>query len=100
VRRLVKVAKECKRAHTGAIEKPKASPQPKSVSDSQESPKAHLLGERFAKAIKKPTIEEEDSDLELDFLPCDANAEALKIQMPRPCIRGPGLVWATGLGSI
>ena len=75
MRRLVKVAKECKRAHTRAIEKPKTSPQPKCVPDSQESPKAHLLGESFAKAIKKPTVEEEDSDLDLDFLPCDANLE-------------------------
>ena len=75
MRRLVKVAKECKRAHTRATEKPKTTPQPKAVPDSQEGPEAHLLGKSFAKAIKKPIAEEEDSDLDLDFLPGDANLE-------------------------
>lgn len=75
MRRLVKVAKECKRAHTRAIEKPKATSQPKAVPDSQEGSEAHLLGKSFAKAIQKPTVEEEDSDLDLDFLPGDANPE-------------------------
>ena len=74
MRRLVKVAKECKRAHTRAIEKPKASPQPKVVSDLQEDSEGHLLGKSFAEAIKK-AAEEEDSDLDLDFLPDDANLE-------------------------
>jgi GDP/GTP exchange factor required for growth at low temperature len=76
VRRLVKVAKECKRAHTRAIEKPKACPQPKVVSDPQEGPEGHLLGKSFAEAIKiKKAAEEEDSDLDLDFLPDDTNFE-------------------------
>jgi hypothetical protein len=45
VHRLVKVAKECKRAHTRAIEKPKASPQLKVVSDlPQEDSEGHVLG--------------------------------------------------------
>ena len=74
MRRLVKVAKECKRAHTRAIEKPKVSPQPKVVSDLQEDSEGHLLGKSFAEAIKK-AAEEEDSDLDLDFLPDDANLE-------------------------
>lgn len=78
MRRLVKVAKECKRAHTRAIEKPKACPQPKVVSDlPQEDSEGHVLGKSFAKAIKteaiKKAAEEEDSDLDLDFLPDDAN---------------------------
>ena len=73
MRRLVKVAKECKRAHTRAIEKPKA-PQPRVVSGSQEDSEGHLLGKSFAEAIKK-AAEEEDSDLDLDFLPGDANPE-------------------------
>jgi Gdp/GTP exchange factor required for growth at low temperatures len=71
VRRLVKVAKDCKRAHTRAIEKPKACPQPKVVSDPQGGSEGHLLGKSFAEAIKK-AAEEEDSDLDLDFLPDDA----------------------------
>ena len=74
MRRLVKVAKECKRAHTRAIEKPKACPQPKVVSDPPGSSEGHLLGKSFAEAIKK-VAEEEDSDLDLDFLPDDANLE-------------------------
>jgi hypothetical protein len=53
VRNLVKVAKECKHAHTRAIEKPKAFPQPKVVSGSQEESKGHLLGKSFAEAIRK-----------------------------------------------
>ena len=79
VRRLVKLAKECKRAHTRAIEKPKPSSQPKVVSDSQES---HLLGKSFAEAIKKSAVEEEDSDLDLDFLPGDANLEEFPSGFP------------------
>jgi hypothetical protein len=75
VRRLVKVAKECKRAHTHAIEKPKPSPQPKVVSESAKGSESHLLGKSFAEAIKKSSVEEEDSDLDLDFLPDDANLE-------------------------
>ena len=74
MRRLVKVAKECKRAHTRVIEKPKTPPQAKAVPDLQED-SAHLLGKSFAKAIKKPVVEEEESDLDLDFLPGDANLE-------------------------
>ena len=81
MRRLVKVAKECKRAHTRTVEKPKACPHPKVVSDPpQENSEGHLLGKSFAEAIKnaeaiKKAAEEEDSDLDLDFLPDDANLE-------------------------
>ena len=75
MRRLVKVAKECKRAHTRAIEKPKPSPQPKAVSDPQEGTESHLLGKSFAEAIKKSAVEEDDSDLDLDFMPGDTNLE-------------------------
>ena len=79
MRRLIKVAKECKRAHTRAIEKPKTCPQPKVVSDPQEDSEGHVLGKSFAKAIKteaiKKAAEEEESDLDLDFLPDDANFE-------------------------
>ena len=87
MRRLVKVAKECKRAHTRAIEKPKACPQPKVVSEPpQEDSEGHVLGKSFAKAIKteaiKKAAEEEDSDLDLDFLPDDANFEDFSIGFP------------------
>ena len=80
MRRLVKVAKECKRAHTRAIEKPKACPQPKVVPEPPKDSEGHLLGKSFGQAIKiaeaiKKAAEEEDSDLDLDFLPDDANLE-------------------------
>ena len=81
MRRLVKVAKDCKRAHTRAIEKPKACPQPKVVSDSREESEGHLLGKSFAEAIKK-AAEEEDSDLDLDFMPGDAYLEDFPIGFP------------------
>lgn len=75
VRRLVKVAKNCKRLNTRAVDKPKTPPQPKAVPDTQEGPEAHLLGKSFAQATKKLVVEADDSDLDLDFLPDDANLE-------------------------
>ncbi|KAJ3509621.1 hypothetical protein NLJ89_g5128 [Agrocybe chaxingu] len=76
VRRLVKVAKECKRAHTRTeahtAEKLKPTSPPRST---PESPADHLLGKSFAEAIRKPVVEDTESDLDLDFLPDDAKPE-------------------------
>ncbi|KAJ7454913.1 hypothetical protein B0H11DRAFT_1875011 [Mycena galericulata] len=67
VRKLKKVAKDCKRVHTRAPPKPKA-PRPTSVKVVPES-QGHVLGEHFAAATRKAPVEEEDSDVDLDFLP-------------------------------
>ncbi|KAF8900418.1 hypothetical protein CPB84DRAFT_1778876 [Gymnopilus junonius] len=72
VRRLIKVAKECRGAHTRTNEKPKSVFQP---NDSQsEGPTVdHVLGKSFAQAIRKP--QDDDSDLDLDFLPDETKIE-------------------------
>ncbi|KDR78279.1 hypothetical protein GALMADRAFT_245373 [Galerina marginata CBS 339.88] len=75
VRRLVKVAKECKRAHIRTVEKPKLAPPLKPTSIPDDQPVNHLLGKSFAEAIRKNPQEDEDSDLDLDFLPGDAKPE-------------------------
>lgn len=66
VKRLIKVAKECKQAHTqikSAKAKPEKTPQPQD----------HVLGKKFAEIVTKKAMEEaEDSDLDLDFLPEEA----------------------------
>ncbi|KAF8970688.1 hypothetical protein BDZ97DRAFT_1694461 [Flammula alnicola] len=72
VRRLVKVAKECKRAHTRTVEKPKPTSPPK---EAEEQPVDHLLGKSFAEAIRKTSPDDDSSDLDLDFLPDEAKAE-------------------------
>ncbi|EAU87807.1 hypothetical protein CC1G_09426 [Coprinopsis cinerea okayama7 len=64
VRRLAKVAKECKQAHirttgTTPVEKPKSPPKSEKV-------KNHVLGQKFAEAVLK---DEDDSDVDLDFIP-------------------------------
>ncbi|KAH9477116.1 Guanine nucleotide exchange factor LTE1 [Psilocybe cubensis] len=73
VKRLIKVAKECKRAHI-RTEKPKEN---KSSSDNEERPVDHLLGKSFAEAIRKLPQEDHDSILDLDFLPDEAKTEEL-----------------------
>ncbi|KAG6836966.1 hypothetical protein H0H93_000358 [Arthromyces matolae] len=60
VRKLLKVAKECKQAHIRVPEPPK---QRKSISKVLEN---HVLGAKFAAATRKVS-EEEDSDVDLDF---------------------------------
>ncbi|PPQ80324.1 hypothetical protein CVT25_003607 [Psilocybe cyanescens] len=75
VKRLIKVAKECKRAHTRTSEKPKSSSEPKSSSDSEERPVDHVLGKSFAEAIRKLPQEDNESILDLDFLPDEAKIE-------------------------
>ncbi|KAJ7058009.1 hypothetical protein C8F01DRAFT_1149127 [Mycena amicta] len=69
VRKLKKVAKECKQVHTRSTSKPKTS-RPSSVkaATQSENKQGHVLGERFAAATRKAP-DEEDSDVDLDFLP-------------------------------
>ncbi|KAF8192733.1 hypothetical protein K438DRAFT_1589788 [Mycena galopus ATCC 62051] len=68
VRKLKKVAKDCKRVHTRAPSKPK-QPRPTSVKAAPSSNQGHVLGESFAAATRKVSTEDEDSDVDLDFLP-------------------------------
>ncbi|KAJ7080018.1 hypothetical protein B0H15DRAFT_891079 [Mycena belliarum] len=67
VRKLKKVAKDCKKVHTRAPEKPKER-RPSSIRSVPES-QGHVLGKSFAAATRKPQPEDEDSDVDLDFLP-------------------------------
>ncbi|KII90143.1 hypothetical protein PLICRDRAFT_174923 [Plicaturopsis crispa FD-325 SS-3] len=77
VRKLKKIVKECKEAHTRK-EWPSAPrrsstttrPRPSSVSSPPKarSTLSHLLGDKFAEAVGRAE-EEEDSDLDLDFVP-------------------------------
>ncbi|KAJ7699366.1 hypothetical protein B0H17DRAFT_926723 [Mycena rosella] len=67
VRKLKKVAKDCKKVHTRAPAKPK-EPRPTSIKSVPEST-GHVLGKSFAAATRKAPTDEEDSDVDLDFLP-------------------------------
>lgn len=67
MKRLIKVAKDCKQTHT-QITSSKSKPE-KSV-----QPQDHVLGKKFAEIVTKKAMEEsEDSDLDLDFLPEEAH---------------------------
>lgn len=71
VRRLIKVVKQCKQAHTRTRSIPKIRPRSKRVEPADEK-RMHLLGEKFAAATRKSVVEDEDSDVDLDFLPDQA----------------------------
>lgn len=63
----MKVAKDCKQAHTHSppVTKPRSSsipPKPTSGKNEQ------LFGAKFAAATQKPTTDDEDSDVDLDFV--------------------------------
>jgi len=60
---LIKVAKDCKKAHIKAVDKPKETSPPPEPN--------HLLGKSFAQATRK----DDESDLDLDFLPDEATTE-------------------------
>ncbi|KAG5651310.1 hypothetical protein H0H81_009111 [Sphagnurus paluster] len=64
VRKLIKVSKECKQAHTRTSIK---SSKPRTSLGAKAAPakKSHVLGDHFAAATRA----DEDSDLDLDFLP-------------------------------
>ncbi|KAH0579652.1 hypothetical protein H2248_002500 [Termitomyces sp. 'cryptogamus'] len=65
VRKLIKVAKECKQAHTHLPARSSSKPR-KSISS--KPVENHVLGARFAAATRKLS-EDDDSDVDLDFLP-------------------------------
>ncbi|TFK72390.1 ras GEF [Pluteus cervinus] len=76
VRRLIKVAKECKQAHSRAPARTKQKTRPNTLkaNDPHSAPtsppvtkRSHVFGEKFAEATRKLEPEEEDSDLDLDF---------------------------------
>lgn len=64
MRKLIKVAKECKQAHMPCP--PKSRSRASSDLLKQAPPKPHVLGEKFAAATRKS---DEESDLDLDFVP-------------------------------
>lgn len=71
MRKLIKVAKECKQAHTRPTAS-KSKPRPSSgPAKPIPAKKHHVLGEKFAAATRKPTAEEDDSDVDLEFLEDD-----------------------------
>ncbi|KAG6909166.1 hypothetical protein DXG01_001793 [Tephrocybe rancida] len=65
VRKLLKVVKECKQAHTRLPARSSMKPRP-SVSKPTEN---HVLGAKFAAATRKNTSDDDLSDVDLDFLP-------------------------------
>lgn len=62
VRKLIRVVKDCKEVHT---RKGRPAKQPTNKTSKLRSTVSHVLGEKFAEA----TYKEEDSDVDLDFLP-------------------------------
>ncbi|KAJ6531285.1 ras guanine nucleotide exchange factor domain-containing protein [Mycena capillaripes] len=67
VRKLKKVTKDCKKIHTRAPSEPK-QPRPTSIKTPSDNQGHAVLGEHFAAATRKAADEEEDSDVDLDFL--------------------------------
>ncbi|KAF9027864.1 ras GEF [Hymenopellis radicata] len=63
VKKLKKVAQDCKKRHTRTPSQPKS--RPSSVS----APGQHLLGQSFAEATKNLNSDEDEDDLDLDFVP-------------------------------
>ncbi|EGO03000.1 hypothetical protein SERLA73DRAFT_158671 [Serpula lacrymans var. lacrymans S7.3] len=70
VRKLIKVAKDCKEAHTRR--RRSSVSRSLSISGNAKPTRTHVLGEKFAQAISKD--EDEDSDVDLDFVPDDTSA--------------------------
>ncbi|KJA24910.1 hypothetical protein HYPSUDRAFT_65218 [Hypholoma sublateritium FD-334 SS-4] len=89
VRRLIKVAKECKRAHIRTNERPKADDETPVRTDAETLDPAdqsveHLLGKSFAEATRKvkPPTRDDVSELDLDFLPDDAKTDDAPLGFP------------------
>lgn len=89
VRRLIKVAKECKRAHIRTDERPKADDETLVHTDEDTLGPAdqsveHLLGKSFAEATRKvkPPTRDDVSELDLDFLPDDAKTDDAPLGFP------------------
>ncbi|KAF7297266.1 hypothetical protein MIND_00959800 [Mycena indigotica] len=70
VRKLKKVAKECRQIHTRSSKsqasRPTSVKAPTTQQTEVESKASHVLGERFAAATRK-AADDEDSDVDLDF---------------------------------
>lgn len=82
VQRLIKVAKDCKQVHTSLPTEPKP-PRTKQPSEIQED---HVLGKKFAEATRKVPVEDNVSELDLDFLPeqveaGDANSDPVNAHL-------------------
>ncbi|KAL0952471.1 hypothetical protein HGRIS_006737 [Hohenbuehelia grisea] len=70
VRKLRKVAKDCRKANTRKNARPKA--RPSQGSDDREPMKqGHVLGEKFAEATRQLRPTDDDSDVDLDFFEDD-----------------------------
>ncbi|KAG5221145.1 ras GEF [Salix suchowensis] len=65
VRKLRRVAKDCKKANTRANHAPSSQPRPPKPEHTKPE---HVLGEKFAEATRQLRPEDEDSDVDLDFL--------------------------------
>lgn len=65
VRKLRRVAKDCKKANTRANHAPSSQPRPPKPEATKPE---HVLGEKFAEATRQLRPEDEDSDVDLDFL--------------------------------
>lgn len=55
--------------------KPKATSPPRSAPETPSQATDHLLGKSFAEAVRKPLTDDDDSDLDLDFLPDEAKSD-------------------------
>ena len=93
IRRLIKVAKDCKKAHTTAFDKPKAPSRWPPLSPLEPD---HVLGKSFAKAIRK---DEDESDLDLDFLPDEATIDKASTNPANAHLTVGHVAGAVGLGS-
>ncbi|KDQ23918.1 hypothetical protein PLEOSDRAFT_1086297 [Pleurotus ostreatus PC15] len=65
VRKLRRVAKDCKKANTRTNHAPSSQPRPPKPEATKPE---HVLGEKFAEATRQLRPEDEDSDVDLDFL--------------------------------
>ncbi|PBK69541.1 ras GEF [Armillaria solidipes] len=75
VKKLKKIAQDCKKAHTRTSSKTESRPTSTTVQQENSSGKQeHLLGEKFAEATKKLHREEDDGELDLDFVPEEDDA--------------------------
>ncbi|KAF8064023.1 hypothetical protein FPV67DRAFT_1671776 [Lyophyllum atratum] len=75
VRKLIKVTKECKQAHTRSSIKPAKPRASLGARPNTPAKKGHVLGEKFAAATRKVVVEDEDSDVDLDFVPDEADQQ-------------------------
>ena len=77
---LIKVAKDCKKAHTKSSSRPKLVSPPRPTSTLPSRNTEHLFGKSFAEAVRKDA--DTDSDLDFDFSPDEANPDGPGIGFP------------------